>query len=224
QRVYKFHFNIGVFTNLTQDQLDVHGTMENYKNAKMKLFKMCQYGVVNADDLMYHDIKESTSSDLLMTYGINRDADLKAENIKYTFDGVTFTLNFKGIRRDVWIKVLGKFSIYNALAAIGACYLSGLTLEQIIKGLERIEGVKGRFEKVPNSKGCLIIVDYAHTPDGLENILSSAREIAKGKIIIVFGCGGDRDRSKRPVMGEIAGIWADLCIITSDNPRTEDPL
>lgn len=222
-RVDRCHFDIGVFTNLTQDHLDEHGTMENYKNAKMKLFKMCRYGIVNADDPVYFDLKGSASCDMIMTYGINNDADFKAEDIKYTIDGAKFTLNFNGVRNHIRIKVPGKFSVYNALAAIGACYLSGLTLEQIIKGMESIEGVRGRFESVPNTKGCLIIVDYAHTPDGLENILSSARELADRKVITVFGCGGDRDRSKRPVMGEIAGKWADLCIITSDNPRTEDP-
>jgi UDP-N-acetylmuramoyl-L-alanyl-D-glutamate--2,6-diaminopimelate ligase len=222
-RVDQCRFDIGVFINLTQDHLDEHGTMENYKNAKLKLFKMCRYGVVNADDPVHSNIKDSASCDMIMTYGINNDADFKAEDIKYTIDGVKFTLNFNGLRNDMRIKVPGKFSVYNALAAIGVCYLSGLALEQIIKGMEEIEGVKGRFESVPNTKGCLIIVDYAHTPDGLENILSSARELAKRRIITVFGCGGDRDRSKRPVMGEIAGKCADLCIITSDNPRTEDP-
>jgi UDP-N-acetylmuramoyl-L-alanyl-D-glutamate--2,6-diaminopimelate ligase len=222
-RVDQCRFDIGVFINLTQDHLDEHGTMENYKNAKLKLFKMCRYGVVNADDPVHSNIKDSASCDMIMTYGINNDADFKAEDIKYTIDGVKFTLNFNGLRNDMRIKVPGKFSVYNALAAIGVCYLSGLALEQIIKGMEEIEGVKGRFESVPNTKGCLIIVDYAHTPDGLENILSSVRELVKRKIITVFGCGGDRDRSKRPVMGEIAGKWSDLCIITSDNPRTEDP-
>jgi UDP-N-acetylmuramoyl-L-alanyl-D-glutamate--2,6-diaminopimelate ligase len=121
------------------------------------------------------------------------------------------------------INVPGKFSVYNALAAICACWLSGLDIEQIRMGLESIEGVRGRFEAIQNPKGCLVVVDYAHTPDGLSNILSSAKEIAKRRIITVFGCGGDRDRTKRPIMGEIAGSLSDFCIITSDNPRTEEP-
>lgn len=222
-RVDQCLFDIGVFTNLTQDHLDEHGTMENYKNAKLKLFKMCRYGVVNADDPVHVDIKKSASCDMILTYGINNDADFMAENIEYTINGVDFVLNFNGIRNCIRINVPGKFSVYNALAAIGACYLSGLTLEQIIKGMESVEGVRGRFQSIPNSKGCLIIVDYAHTPDGLENILSSTKALARKRIITVFGCGGDRDKSKRPVMGEIAGKWSDLCILTSDNPRTEDP-
>ncbi|HBN82709.1 MAG TPA: UDP-N-acetylmuramoyl-L-alanyl-D-glutamate--2,6-diaminopimelate ligase [Clostridiales bacterium] len=223
-RVDQCLFNIGVFTNLTQDHLDEHGTMENYKNAKMKLFKMCRYGVINADIPIYPEIKERASCEKLVSYGINNNADFKAENIEYMIDGVTFTLDFNGVRKDMRINVPGKFNVYNALAAIGTCYLSGLTLEQIASGIEKIESVKGRFESVPNFKGCLVIIDYAHTPDGLENILSSIKEFAKKKVITVFGCGGDRDRTKRSVMGEIAGKWSDFCIITSDNPRTENPM
>ncbi len=222
-RVDNCDFDIGVFTNLTQDHLDEHVTMENYKNAKMKLFKMCRYGVVNIDDPVYSSIKESSSCDIF-TYGIENDADFKAEDIEYKIDGVKFVLNFNGTRNDIWIKVPGKFSVYNALAAAGACYLSGLTLEQIIRGMKCIEGVRGRFEAVPNNKGCLIVVDYAHTPDGLENFLSAVKELATKKVITIFGCGGDRDRIKRPIMGEIAGKWADFCILTSDNPRTENPI
>lgn len=222
-RVDQCHFNIGVFTNLTQDHLDEHGNMENYKNVKLKLFKMCRYGVINADDPVSADIISYASCERLITYGISDNADLKAEDIKYSISGVSFVLNFNGIKSSMKINVPGKFSVYNALGAIGACYLSGLSIEQISKGMESIEGVRGRFETVPNKKGCLIFVDYAHTPDGLANILSSARELAEKSLITVFGCGGDRDRSKRPVMGEIAGRWSELCIITSDNPRTEDP-
>lgn len=223
-RVDKCYFDIGVFTNLTQDHLDEHGTMENYKNAKLRLFKMCRYGIVNADDPVYADIRKSATCDMILSYGINNQADLKAENIQYMMDGVRFTLNFDGMKKNMRISVPGKFTVYNALAAIGICYLSGLTVEQIAKGIEMIEGVKGRFEPIPNKKGLLVIVDYAHTPDGLENILSSVKEFAKRRVITVFGCGGDRDRTKRPVMGEVAGKWSDLCIITSDNPRTEEPM
>lgn len=222
-RVEHCQFHIGVITNLTQDHLDEHGTMENYKNAKMKLFKMCRYGVVNADIPIYSEIRENASCEKIISYGIDADADFRAENIQYAINGVGFTLNFCGRKRDIWLQVPGKFSVYNALAAAGACYLSGLSPEQIVKGLEKIKGVRGRFESVPNPKGCLVIVDYAHTPDGLENILNSIKEFAKKKIYTVFGCGGDRDRTKRPVMGEIAGKLSDYCIITSDNPRTEDP-
>ena len=222
-RVDQCHFNMGIFTNLTQDHLDEHGTMENYKNAKLKLFRMCRYGVINADDPVAADILNTGTCKRFVTYGINNSADFKAEEITYDMNGVSFILNFNGSRTGMRLNVPGKFSVYNALAAIGACWLSGLEIEQIRKGLEGIAGVRGRFEAVQNPKGCLIVVDYAHTPDGLLNILSSAREIAKRKIITVFGCGGDRDRTKRPIMGEIAGRLTDYCIITSDNPRTEEP-
>jgi UDP-N-acetylmuramoyl-L-alanyl-D-glutamate--2,6-diaminopimelate ligase len=222
-RVDQCKFNIGVFTNLTQDHLDEHGTMENYKNAKLKLFKMCRYGIVNSDDEVFSEIKNQSTCEKILSYGINNDADLKAKDIQYTINGVRFTLLFNDSNYKVNINIPGKFTVYNALAAIGVCYYSGLTMEQIIKGLGKIEGVRGRFEAVPNPKGCLIIVDYAHTPDGLANILESVKDIAKRNVITVFGCGGDRDRSKRPVMGEIAGKLSDECIITSDNPRTEDP-
>lgn len=222
-RVDQCRFDVGVFTNLTQDHLDEHGTMENYKNAKLKLFGLCKYGVVNADDPVCREIRETAACDLLLTYGVKNEADLKAENIEYTMNGVRFTLNFNNVKRSIFLKVPGKFSVYNILAAIGACHLSGLTLEQIARGVERIDGVKGRFEAVPNARDYLVVVDYAHTPDGLENVLTSIREFSKGKVIAVFGCGGDRDRSKRPQMGEIAGRLADFCILTSDNPRTEEP-
>lgn len=222
-RVDHCNFDIDVFTNLTQDHLDEHGTMENYKNAKLKLFKLCRRGVVNADEPVHSEIINNSSCECILSYGINNAADFMAEDIEYTISGVYFTLNHHGFRSRIHLKVPGKFSVYNALAAMAACYLSGLTLEQIIKGIGSVEGVKGRFEAIPNSKGCLVIVDYAHTPDGLTNILSSAREIAKKRIITVFGCGGDRDTGKRPLMGEIAGNWSDLCFLTSDNPRTESP-
>ena len=223
-RVDHCHFKVGVFTNLSQDHLDLHGSMENYKQAKMRLFKMCRYGVLNADDPAHLDIWKHATCDRVMTYGIHKAADLRGENIRYDLDGVSFTLNFYGIKQEVRIKVPGRFSVYNALAAMAACYLAGgLTLEQALEGVQKIEGVRGRFESVPNRQGYRIVVDYANTPDGLDNILRTARGMTKGRVIAVFGCGGDRDRAKRPLMGEIAGRWADFCIITSDNPRNEEP-
>lgn len=216
-------FDIGVFTNLTRDHLDEHGTMENYRNAKAKLFTLCRKGILNADDRASRYIMNNATCEIF-TYGIKGRADFKAKNIVYFLDGVAFTLDFKGTERKVRLSVPGKFSVYNALAAIGACYCSGLSLDEIVDGLNRVEGVKGRFQPVPNSKGCLVVVDYAHTPDGLENILQSVKELAQNRVITVFGCGGDRDRTKRPMMGEIAGNLSDYCILTSDNPRTEEPL
>ncbi|WP_032122966.1 UDP-N-acetylmuramoyl-L-alanyl-D-glutamate--2,6-diaminopimelate ligase [Clostridium amazonitimonense] len=223
ERVYKCDFNIGVFTNFTQDHLEEHGTMENYKKAKMKLFKMCKKGIINADDSIAEEIKENATCDIV-TYGIEKEADFRAFDIRYSTTGVNFSLNYKGLIKNIVLNVPGKFSVYNALAAISACYLSGLNLDEIILALQGIHGVPGRFEGVQNNEGILAIVDYAHSPDSLENILTSLREISKGNIITIFGCGGDRDKTKRPIMGEIAGNLSHFCIITSDNPRRENPM
>lgn len=221
-RVDCCNFNIGIFTNLTQDHLDEHGTIENYKNAKMKLFRMCKKGIINADDPIYCEICEQATCDIL-TYGINNDSDFRAKNILYLPNAVTFTLDFRGVEKEIRLNIPGRFSVYNVLAAIGACYSSGLTLDEIAEGVSLIENVKGRAETVPDTDGRIVIVDYAHTPNGLENILTSVKCLNHYNLNVVFGCGGDRDRTKRPIMGEIAGRIADFCIITSDNPRTEDP-
>ncbi len=221
-RVDECEFDIGVFTNLTQDHLDEHGTMENYRDAKILLFKMCKQGIINADDPYADDfIREATCK--VHTYGIDKEADYRAEDIEYSLNGVKFTLNYKGEKKEVNLKIPGRFSVYNALAAIASCHNLGFSMDDIIKGIAAIHTVRGRFETVPNNNGYMVVVDYAHTPDGLENILSSVRILTKKKVIAVFGCGGDRDRTKRPIMGEIAGKLSDFAIITSDNPRTEDP-
>ncbi|WP_127531617.1 UDP-N-acetylmuramoyl-L-alanyl-D-glutamate--2,6-diaminopimelate ligase [Paenibacillus kobensis] len=222
-RVDDCNFHIGVFTNLTQDHLDDHGTMENYLKAKMKLFKMCKHGVINMDDPVSEMIKEEATCSI-MTYGINSEADVRALNIRMMPEGSNFALSIYGEEREVRYRIPGTFSVYNAMAAAGVCSLLGLTIDEIVRGLESVEGVKGRIERIPSPKGYSVFIDFAHSPDALQNILQTIRQIATGKMITVFGCGGDRDKTKRPIMGEIAGKISDYCIITSDNPRSEVPL
>ena len=222
-RVDGLAFEIGVFTNLTQDHLDYHKTMENYRAAKGMLFSRVKKAVINADDAAGAYMAARCDGQVL-TYAIDADADLKAEKVEVSLRGTSFQLDYAGKTYPVHVHTPGRFSVYNALAAMGACIFLGIPMEDIIQGLRENEGVHGRFQSVPTGNGSVAIVDYAHTPDGLENILQTAKDFAKGKIIAVFGCGGDRDRTKRPVMGEIGGKYADLCILTSDNPRTEDPL
>ncbi len=222
-RVDGIRYRVGIFTNLTQDHLDYHKTMENYKIAKSLLFQRCEGSVVNVDDPAGKYMVDQSKGKVI-TFGIDNKADLQAEDIHISADGVHFVLDYEDNNYPVKIHTPGRFSIYNALGAIGACLLLGVDMNVIIKGLAENPGVSGRFQRVKSKRGYHAIVDYAHTPDGLENILNTAKEFVKGRIITVFGCGGDRDRTKRPIMGEIAGKLSDYCIITSDNPRTEDPV
>lgn len=222
-RVENCEFNIGVFTNLSQDHLDEHGTMENYKNEKIKLFRKCSLGIINLDDKISKDIMEKATCKIL-TYGINKEADIRATDIKYKNNSVLFKVNFKDVRKEVEVTIPGKVTIYNVLAAIGACLGLGISISDIIKAMPNLKYVSGRLEMVKNNANKNIIVDYAHAPDALERLLMMVRETTEGKIISVFGCGGDRDKTKRKIMGMAAGILSDYCIITSDNPRTEDPM
>lgn len=222
KKVKGLKFKVGVFTNLTQDHLDFHKTMENYCAAKAKLFNMCESGVVNADDEWAERIVENASCSI-MTYSIEKPSDLQAKEIEYLMDRVHFTVNINGENVRFELMVPGRFSVYNALAAIGAMLSLGVPVKDIQGGINNIKGVPGRIQNIPNNKGFNVIVDYAHTPDGLENIINAVREFTKGRIITVFGCGGDRDRTKRPIMGEIVARLGDIPIITSDNPRSEEP-
>ncbi len=216
-------FYIGVFTNLTQDHLDLHGNMENYCDAKARLFKMCKYGIVNADDEYFDKIIENANCEIT-TFGIEKDCNIKALNIKYYMDKVKFDVLIDGVIYPFELNIPGRFSVYNALGAIGVALRMGISVLDIQKGVNMIKGVPGRIQNIKNDKGFNVIVDYAHTPDGLENIISSVREFTNGKIITVFGCGGDRDRKKRPIMGEIVSKLSDFSVLTSDNPRSEEPL
>ena len=214
-------FKTGVFTNLTRDHLDFHHTMGEYLNAKKRLFTLCETGVINKDDGAYGELISNIDCKII-TYGINEDCDIRAGGIDYNENGVSFTAKIYGENILFEIPVYGRFNVYNALAAIGAAVSVNVPAGKIREGLRGLKGIPGRFQTVPNDKNVNVLVDYAHTPDGLSNVLRTAREMSKGRLIAVFGCGGDRDRQKRPMMGKAAGSIADCCVVTSDNPRSEN--
>ncbi len=225
-RVDQLCFHSAVFTNLTQDHLDYHVTMDNYRKAKLKLFQMLdaaqgQFGVINADDSSAADYIQEASNHI--TYGINTDADVKAADIRFSLKGSQFKVINDDLQFDIDMKLIGRFSIYNALAAIAFALKEGIEPDVIKRALSKVTGIAGRFEQVDCGQDFTVIVDYAHTPDGLENILKTGQEILENRLITVFGCGGDRDKTKRPLMGKIAAQYSNFCIVTSDNPRSEDP-
>lgn len=222
-RVYGCSFDVGVFTNLTQDHLDFHKTMENYLNAKSKLFKLSEKGVVNLDDDGGKKIVQKNDCKDILTVGLNEACGLRAENIEVTARGSRFDMIYDGKAYSATVAIPGKFSVYNALCAAGAALQLGIDIKTVIKGLAAATGVVGRVEVVPTATDYTVIIDYAHTPDGLMNIINCVKGFAEGRVITLFGCGGDRDNTKRAIMGEIAGKLSDFSIITSDNPRTEDP-
>ncbi|MDR1706084.1 MAG: UDP-N-acetylmuramoyl-L-alanyl-D-glutamate--2,6-diaminopimelate ligase [Clostridiales bacterium] len=216
-------FSAGIFTNLQHDHLDYHKTIDNYAGAKGLLFKQSGAAVVNFDDA-YKDVVLNGCSAPVIYYGIGEMPGYFARDIELMPNGSRFSVNMKGRALDIRLNVPGRFSVYNALAAIAAAGELGIPGEAIIEGLKGFNGVRGRFERVENSKGFSVIIDYAHNPESLENIITAVREITpEGRVITVFGCGGDRDAAKRPIMGGIAGRLSDICVITSDNPRNENP-
>jgi UDP-N-acetylmuramyl-tripeptide synthetase len=231
-RVSGCDFYMAVLTNVTGDHLDFHQTHERYLSAKGKLFSQLggsfvkgaapRFAVLNKDDANYeYFLRQSTVQSV--SYGIRENAEVRAEDIEVTGDGVKYLLKSPWGEDYFSLKLTGYFNIYNTLAATTVALLEGVPLPAIKEALENITGIPGRFERVDMGQDFLVIVDYAHTPDGLENVLQTARGFARGKIITIFGCGGERDRTKRPVMGRIAGEYSDYCILTSDNPRGEDP-
>ncbi len=231
-RVDGCDFDVTVFTNLTQDHLDFHRDMEEYLKAKIKLFrglaapsekKGTKYAVINTDDTYAPQFIKAADG-TVCTYGIKNPADVWAKDIKMDAGGVSFTVDGKWGKCPLNLKITGLFNVYNALAAYTAAAVLEVPPKIIKEVLENTRGVPGRFELVGVGQDFAVIVDYAHTPDGLDNILKTARQLAKGRLITVFGCGGDRDRTKRPLMGGIAARSSDYVLITSDNPRTEDPL
>lgn len=224
KRVEGCKIDIGIFTNLTLDHLDYHKTMENYRDAKLKLFEMCEIGVINMDDPVGKYMKENGSCKRYITFGCKDPSyDLYAYDIHNSINGTSFKLSIDLKEYVFELKTPGMFSVYNALGVIGATLALSVPIEIIQKTLKEKSFVRGRFQTLKSPKGYYAVVDYAHTPDGLLNVLDTIQEFAQRRVITVFGCGGDRDKSKRPKMGEFAGQKSDYVIITSDNPRTEDP-
>jgi len=202
--------------------------MQAYLEAKSLLFSgmhqnpQSQFAVLNGDDEACQYLQQKTAC-RYVTYAINNQADFKAYNVKLSAQGVEFEVGYNGHRARVFYPVPGKFSVYNALAAFTWGITAGYKPDAVLTALQNIKGIPGRFQSIRRGQPFLVIVDYAHTPDGLENVLATAKEITSGRLITVFGCGGDRDRTKRPLMGKVAGNWSDYVVVTSDNPRTEDP-
>ncbi|MFC7681554.1 UDP-N-acetylmuramoyl-L-alanyl-D-glutamate--2,6-diaminopimelate ligase [Paenibacillus sp. GCM10028914] len=232
-RVKGTDFRTAVFTNLTQDHLDYHNSVEEYQSAKGLFFsrlgnafakdsKERKYAILNADDKASVPFAKLTAAEVI-TYGINEKADVRASNITITAQGTSFHVDtFRG-STEISLKMIGKFNVYNTMAAIAAALIEKVPLQDIKKSLESIPGVEGRVEAVDAGQPYAVIVDYAHTPDGLDNVLRTVKEFAQRRILTVFGCGGDRDRTKRPIMGKIAAELSDIVLITSDNPRSENP-
>lgn len=225
-RVDNLEFDVAIFTNLTRDHLDFHKTMENYYLAKKKLFYLTKNNnIVNVDDpygkRLYDELKKDNIK--VLSYAVNNEADIKASNLKTTIKGTAFDLSIEGILKKVFVKTPGKFSVLNSLAALGTAYCLGLDIDEAIEALGNFNGVTGRFEVMDTKLDCTIILDFAHTPDGLEKVMDTINEFAEGRKIVMFGAGGDRDISRRAPMGEIAGQNCDLTILTSDNPRFENP-
>lgn len=231
-RVSGVEFDTAVFTNLTQDHLDFHKTFENYLAAKCKLFEQVSApnqvkdnkgAVINIDDSYGYRVMEKTTAPTI-TYSTLGKGTLNASDVHMSTKNSQYTVNYKGESYPVSMNTTGLFNVYNTLAAIGACLQEGISMEAIDTALKTFSSVPGRFELIEEGQDFAVVVDYAHTPDGLQNILETAKVIKENRIIIVFGCGGDRDATKRPIMGRIAAEYGDKIYVTSDNPRTEDPV
>lgn len=225
-RVDKIDYDISIFTNLTKDHLDFHKTMEEYMKSKQKLFyKTNGNSLINTDDYwgkkIYNNLLEDSKK--VVSFGMDETCDFRAINVNLKIDSVEYDLVYPGGQVHVVLPIPGLFSVYNSIGAIAACYLSGIDMETVVEGIELTKKVPGRFEVVGKKDGFTVIVDYAHTPDALEKALKTVKEFGEERIICVFGCCGNRDRTKRPIMGRIAQDYADYFIITSDDPRFEDP-
>ena len=223
KRIYDLDFEVAAFTNLTQDHLDYHKNMENYLEAKSRLFSMCKNAVINVDDDYGKRIADLVNCNI-MTYAVqDRAATYSANGINMKPDGIEYEMVSDYTIKRIKLKTGGKFTIYNSLCAAVCAKALGFNEDEIASALDNMSGVKGRAEVVNTGKDFTVIIDYAHTPDGLENILSTFKELKRGRLVCLFGCGGNRDKTKRPIMGSIAAKLSDFVIITSDNPRQEDP-
>ena len=224
-RVHGVRFHTAVFTNLTRDHLDFHGTMDEYFSAKQMLFERpdLQYAVVNWDDEAGRRLRTCASTKRI-SYGTGKGAGMRACGIESTFKGLQFEIRFEGARIPISSRLTGHINVSNILAACGAAFSFGIDWESIIRGVADCTGVPGRFERVDEGQPFLVVVDYAHTDDALRNTIRVARELGPKRVLTLFGCGGDRDRNKRPLMGSAAAELSDFVVLTSDNPRSEDPL
>ncbi len=223
ERVGGIRFDVAAFTNLTEDHLDFHKTMDAYCDTKAELFRRCNKAVINMDDPYARRMLSAAVCPVLTT-ALKHNAHLQAQNAQLHSDGVSFQAVLAGQQAQIRLPIPGGFTVYNALTVLGIGAQLGLSLEEMAVALETVQGVKGRVEVVPTPGAPFtVLIDYAHTPDGLENVLSSVKAFCKGRLIAVFGCGGDRDPIKRPMMGEIGARITDIAVITSDNPRTEAP-
>lgn len=223
KRVYGLEFEVAAFTNLTQDHLDYHVTMDNYLAAKKRLFSMCKTAVVNLDDSYAARLTDGLDCRILTYSEKSNDSTYSAKYINLRPEGIEYELVGYNLIRHMRIRTGGKFSVYNSMCAAVCAMELGIDISTASAALERLDGIKGRAEIVPTGRDFTVIIDYAHTPDGLQNILSTFKEIKKGRLVCLFGCGGDRDATKRPQMGAVAAKLSDLVIVTSDNPRTEEP-
>ena len=221
-RVYRLNFEAAMFTNLTQDHLDYHITMENYLAAKKKLFGMCKTAIINSDDPYSGELIKGLDC-RIVTYSLGDSSTYSAKGVNYRPAGVDYEFVSDSEIGHIKVNTGGKFTVYNSLCAVACAVEIGIPLTSVASALLELKGVKGRAEVVPTGRDFTVIIDYAHTPDGLKNILSTFRECKKNRLIAVFGCGGDRDKTKRPIMGNIAARFSDYAIVTSDNPRTENP-
>ena len=224
ERIGGVRFDVAAFTNLTEDHLDFHKTMENYCDTKAELFNRCDKAVLNCDDSWFERISQNVKCDMLTT-SVKGSGSLNARDLLLRADGIAFTAEMGTEHASVSLQIPGRFTVYNAITVLGIASQLGISLQTAASALATAEGVRGRVEVVPTpGKPYTVLLDYAHTPDGLENVLTSVRDFCKGNLIVVFGCGGDRDPIKRPIMGHIGVSLADFAVITSDNPRNEDPM